>query len=179
MGYRYRPDFLCPEHADMLYATLLDTVAWQHESLHLYGRRVQVPRLVSWCGDRGLNYRYSGRDHVCTGWWPALETVRRRVADETGLPFNFVLINRYPDGQAYMGWHADDERGMASTVASLSLGATRRFLVRLPGEQRSRALDLEHASLLLLDGGIRHSLPKTRQVVGERVNLTFRHLISP
>jgi len=92
------------------------------------------------------------------------------------VPSNFVLINFYRNGGDYMGWHADDERGLADRVASVSLGATRRFLLRPPGRNRSLGLDLEPGSLLLLDGSVRHSLPRTRKPVGERVNLTFRQI---
>jgi alkylated DNA repair dioxygenase AlkB len=172
----HRPGFLAPTQATELLRTLLDGVPWQQEWLQLYGRRIAVPRLLAWCGEPGLNYRYSGTDHVCRGWLPELLGIRRRLAVELGVGSNLVLINRYRDGRDHMGWHADDERGLARRVASLSLGATRRFLIRLPGEPRSRSVDLEHGSVLVLDGSLRHALPPTRRPVEERLNLTFRRI---
>ncbi len=174
---RYRAGFLAPPEAARLYRELLDSVRWHEEWIHLYGRRVRVPRLLAWFGDRGLNYRYAGRDHPADGWPAALADVRRRLESTLRLPFNFVLLNRYRNGGDYMGWHTDDERDHGRWVASLSLGAARRFLVRLEGEERSRQLDLTDGSLLVMDGRLRHSLPRTRRPVGERLNLTFRQVL--
>jgi alkylated DNA repair dioxygenase AlkB len=64
-------------------------------------------------------------------------------------------------------------------IASLSLGATRRFVLkprRDPGDKL--ALDLPPGSLLLMRGDTqrhyRHALPRTTREVGPRINLTFR-----
>jgi alkylated DNA repair dioxygenase AlkB len=169
-------DFLPADEADALLATLLVEVPWQQEQLVIFGRATRVPRLLAWCGDAGLNYRYSRVDHVCSGWLPSLHRVRCRLADEVGFGCNLVLLNRYRNGDDCMGWHADDEPGLGRQVASVSLGATRRFLLRPLGSKCSRRLNLGGGSLLLMDGRWRHALPRTRQDVGERVNLTFRQL---
>jgi alkylated DNA repair dioxygenase AlkB len=181
----YRPNWLDDDAATGLQAALRERAAWRQERLRLYGRDVAVPRLVAWYGDRGINYRYSGTDHLCGGWLSALEGLRTRVAAEAGLHANLVLLNRYRDGNDYMGWHSDDERGHGPLIASVSLGATRRFLVRPAGTGRAAAeapslrLDLEHGSLLVMDGSIPHSLPPTRRRIAERINLTFRSVGEP
>jgi alkylated DNA repair dioxygenase AlkB len=43
-----------------------------------------------------------------------------------------VLLNLYRNGVDSMGWHSDDERelGERPVIASVSLGATRRFRLR-------------------------------------------------
>jgi alkylated DNA repair dioxygenase AlkB len=80
-----------------------------------------------------------------------------------------------------MGWHSDDEPelGAAPLIASLSLGASRRFLLRArDGSTRSTTLMLTHGSLLLMGGACqhlyRHAVPRTRAAVAARLNLTFR-----
>lgn len=178
-AFLYRPGFFAPDEAEALFARLLGAMAWQREWLTLYGRRRPVPRLLAWCGEPGIRYRYSGTDHVCDGWLPGLAPVRDTVAAASGVAANLVLLNRYRNGADYMGWHRDDERGLASRIASVSLGARRRFLIRLPGEPRARPLDLEPGSLLVMEGALRHALPRTRKPVGERINLTFRRLEPP
>jgi alkylated DNA repair dioxygenase AlkB len=175
-GWHYLPGFLPPAQAGELHQHLLDSVCWQREQLRLYGRHIEVPRLLTWCGDPGLNYRYSGTDHVCHGWLDVLQPLKDQLARHHGLVANLVLVNRYRHGGDYMGWHKDDERGHGRWVASVSLGARRRFLLRPPGTDRSVRLDLEPGSLLLMDSTWRHALPKTRRPVNERINLSFRRV---
>jgi len=175
----YWPGFLDRSAADQLLSRLSEELVWLSETFSLYGRTSPVPRLVSWCGDPGLNYRYTGSDHFCTGWHPELDALREEIHARCGLETNFVLLNRYRDGQDSMGWHTDDESGHRPLVASLSLGGARRFLTRPGAGQPSVRWDLEHGSLLLLDGREPHALPKTRRAVAERINLSFRFLERP
>ena len=85
-----------------------------------------------------------------------------------------MLLNRYRSGRDWMGWHRDDEAEVAGRVVSVSLGATRRLRLDLGGGKV--ALELEHGSVLVFDGAIRHSLARTRRPVTERINLTFRNI---
>ncbi len=170
----YRPDFLEPAEAGELYQWLQTDVSWQTESINLFGRQQVVPRLIAWFGDPGLDYRYSGRSHRGQGWPDALAELRRRVAEALDQTPNFLLLNRYRSGADCMGWHRDDEQGLAVLIASVSLGAARKFLLRDQHATQNRQLMLEHGSLLLFDGRCRHALPRTTRPVGERINLTFR-----
>ncbi len=182
----YIPDFLSNPVADALLERLRNEVQWSGERVHVFGRWHAVPRLVSWCGEPRIDYRYSGRAHRCHGWSEPVLPVRRRLLEALGVRFNFVLLNRYRDGADAMGWHADDEPslGRKPVIASISLGATRRLLVRArrPERKPSTAVDLHHGSLLLAWGNCQHryehSLARTRKPVGERINLTFRNVIS-
>jgi alkylated DNA repair dioxygenase AlkB len=171
---RYQPDFLTPTDAGDLLGWLLHDVAWQTETISLFGQHRVVPRLVAWFGEKGLNYRYSGRCHSGAGWPEKLGDLRKRVAAELKETPNFLLLNRYRDGSDSMGWHRDDEAGIGACIASVSLGASRTFLLREEDAERSCSMMLEHGSLLVFDGRIRHALPKTKRRVGERINLTFR-----
>jgi alkylated DNA repair dioxygenase AlkB len=140
-----------------------------------------VPRLVAWHGDPGAVYTYSGTAHEPRPWTDDLRSVRERLQRLTGHRYNSVLLNLYRDGRDGMGWHADDEPelGPAPAIASLSLGATRRFRLRHRGQRElGCAVDLAHGDLLLMAGGTQsaylHALPKTARLVGERINLTWR-----
>ena len=149
-------------------------VAWRQEQFSIYGRSVQAPRHLAWFGEAGINYRYTGLDHLSAGWPPVLKDLSRRINAEHGLDTNFVLLNRYDHGQHYMGWHRDDEAAAEPTIASLSLGGTRRFRHRRASHGPSEMLELECGSLLVFDGRMQHTLPKTVRPVGLRINLTFR-----
>ncbi len=181
------PGFLNQDEGEGLLAELDAQVAWRDEYLQMFGRRVRSPRRVCWYGDEGVGYRYSGHDHQAPGWLAPLEGLRERLQTQIGADFNFALLNRYANHSDSMGWHADNEPelGPEPVIASVSLGATRTFLVRptqkIPGVRRnSTRLPLEHGSLLVMRGvsqrQYQHSLPKSSQPCGKRLNLTFRHV---
>jgi alkylated DNA repair dioxygenase AlkB len=174
-GSWYIPDFLSAASAVQLQQRLVEQVPWRQEQIRLYGRTVTVPRQVAWCGDSGVSYSYSGRMHTAGGWFSQLQALARTLEGLLNQPFNFALLNRYRNGQDHMGWHTDDEADVQGAIASVSLGASRGFLLRMPGESRSRRLLLEHGSLLVFDRRIRHCLPK-RVNAGERINITFRSI---
>jgi len=180
---RFWPVALAVEEASELLDRLLTGIDWQHEEVLIFGQRRPVPRLVAWHGDPGASYTYSGTPHQPLPWTPALELVRERVLSLTGCAFNSVLLNLYRDGRDGMGWHSDDEPELGSdpVIASVSLGAPRRFCLR-HRRRKDRRLDvsLGHGSLLLMAGATQHhwvhAVPKTALPVGPRVNLTFRQI---
>lgn len=180
---RYWPSFLAPKDADRFLEGLWRDATWSQHFVHIAGRRIPSPRLSAWYGVDGARYTYSGQTYDPLPLFPLLEEVRRAVEKAAGTAFNSVLLNGYRDGSDSMGWHSDAERELGSqpVIASLSLGATRRFRMR----HRSAGvdpvqLDLPHGSLLVMDGDTqthwRHAVPKTRRQVGLRLNLTFRRI---
>jgi alkylated DNA repair dioxygenase AlkB len=181
------PHFLsageCPGAGDLAAELPLRT-----DTFTLFGRRVAVPRLVSWHGDPGYRYRYSGQTYEPAPWTPGLARIRERLVARTGHPFNAVLANYYRDGRDSVGWHSDDERELGPrrediAIASLSLGATRRFALRHRESGERRTIALTDGSLLVMRGLTqqhwRHALPKTAARVGPRLNLTFRIIERP
>ena len=158
------------------------------DTFTMFGRSTPVPRLISWHGDPGCRYRYSGQTYEPAPWTPGLARIRARLAERTGIPWNAVLANYYRDGRDSVGWHADDERELGPTrddiaIASVSLGATRRFLLRHRESGERREFALSDGSLLVMRGRTqrewRHALPKTASPVGARLNLTFRVIARP
>ena len=179
----FAPQWLPEPEADALFATLRAQVPWEVHRLRLFGREVASPRLSCWIGDPDAVYAYSGATFVPHSWPPALRALRERLAHALGADFNSVLANLYRDGRDAMGWHSDDEPelGAAPVIASLSLGAMRRFVLKSRGDAGHRlALDLPHGSLLVMAGATqrlyRHALPRTAKPVGPRINLTFRRI---
>ena len=147
--------WLDPGVASALMERLLREVPWEVHRIRMFGREVASPRLSCWIGDADAAYRYSGSRFEPRPWLPALAALRERLASELEHPFNSVLANRYRSGADAMGWHADDEPelGPEPLIASVSLGATRRFLLRHRHDPARRlSLDLEPGSLLLMAG---------------------------
>ena len=175
--------FLAPDDADHLLAVLLDEVPWQHHSITLFGKEVPEPRLSAWIADHGISYLYSGRRREPLPWTTSLLAIRQQVTDLVGTTFNSVLANLYRDGNDAMGWHADDEPelGPRPVIASVSLGAERRFDCRHNVSGKTVSVLLPHGSLLVMSGDSQHAwkhrIARTVRVGTPRINLTFRSVI--
>jgi alkylated DNA repair dioxygenase AlkB len=175
--------WMAKSEADALFAGLRHAIPWEVHRIRLFGRNVDSPRLSCWIGDPDTGYTYSGAHFDPNPWPIALRAIRARLAGELCIDFNSVLANLYRDGRDSMGWHSDDEPelGAQPVIASLSLGATRRFVLKHRSDPpRKFALELPHGSLLLMRGATqanyRHALPRTSRQIGPRINLTFRQI---
>lgn len=181
----YWPAFINPLKAAALLRQLLDEGHWQQPAIRIYGREVAIPRRQWWMGDADASYRYSQTLFQPDPWHPAIAAVAAEVGAACGQPFNSVLLNLYRDGADHMGWHSDDEPelGPQPQIASLSLGATRRFLLRHKQLGCRFELPLAAGDLLVMAGDTQchwsHAVPKEARVQHPRINLTFRTILSP
>lgn len=175
--------FFCVADADSLMVELMASVPWESTRIPMFGREVAEPRLSAWIADPGVTYRYSGRSRVVHPWSATIERLRTRVESTSGTSYNGVLVNLYRTGQDHMGWHADDEKSLGPNpvIASLSLGAERRFDFRHRRTGETVTTVLPHGSLLVMCGATqrcwKHRIPKSSRVTDPRVNLTFRRLV--
>lgn len=178
----YYPQWLSQNEADDLLIRLRDVSLWQKEYLVMFGKTVEVPRLIMWIGDAEARYIYSGVMHEPKPWLPELQRLKDRLKQQFDTDFNSVLGNLYRSGKDYMGWHRDNEAalGRAPTIASVSLGAERKFSLRHRKTKKLFHLVLEHGSLLMMHGACQqdweHCLPKTMRQIEPRINLTFRRI---
>jgi alkylated DNA repair dioxygenase AlkB len=174
------PALALPLPAPEAMARLVAATEWRAETVVVFGKRHLQPRLTAWHGDAA--YTYSGLTLAPLPFSPLLQKIRTAVESATGHRFNSVLLNYYRDGRDSMGMHSDDEPelGPAPAIASLSLGATRTFLLRHKQTKRTLKLDLPDGSLLLMAGALQqnwlHGINKTTRPVGPRLNLTFRYI---
>ncbi|HQZ30302.1 MAG TPA: alpha-ketoglutarate-dependent dioxygenase AlkB [Arenimonas sp.] len=180
---RFEPQWLGASEADALLEALREQIAWETHRIRIFGQEHDSPRLSCWIGDPGASYVYSRVRFEPRPWPPALAALRARVDEASGVAMNSVLANLYRSGQDAMGWHSDDEPelGPRPVIASLSLGATRRFRFRHRRDHsKTFAMELPHGSLLLMSGDTQanwqHALPRTAQAVEPRLNLTFRQI---
>jgi alkylated DNA repair dioxygenase AlkB len=161
-------------------ARLLEETPWRVDTVVVYGKRYQQPRLTAWYGE--ASYTYSGLTLHPLPLTPLLEQLRAAVEHVTGRRYNSVLLNYYRDGADSMGMHSDDEPalGPQPVIASLSYGATRTFILRHRRNRRTVKIDLTDGSLLLMAGTLQahwqHGINKTAKLVGPRLNLTFRYV---
>lgn len=180
----YISGFLPSADADRLMSGLMNSIAWEQKYIRMFGRQLPMPRLTAWYGDPGAVYIYSGLTESPLHWTDELQEMRDRLYDSLGESFNSVLLNLYRTGEDSMGWHSDDERelGPEPVIASISLGAERRFdLMHRTLAHERRSYMLPHGSLLVMRGNTqsywRHRLPKSPRIKEPRVNLTFRTIL--
>ena len=168
---------------DRYFTKLLHAIAWQHDELILFGKRIITKREVAWYGDKGLNYTYSNITKTTLPWTPELLALKHLVENTTRASYNSCLLNLYHDGSEGMAWHADNEKELLNkgSIASLSLGAERRFVLKHKISKETVSVMLEQGSLLEMKGEIQdywlHRLPPVSKVAAARINLTFRTIV--
>ena len=181
----FMKNFLELEKANYYYEKLNASIQYKQEEIKCYGKIHPLQRKTAWYGDQGFNYSYSGINCNPIPWTTELLELKENI--EKYLPtenFNSVLLNLYRDGNDKVGWHSDDEKelGMNPTIASLSLGETRRFdLKHKENPDLKYKFELTPGSLIIMRGSLQHNwshqIPVQKKVLGSRINLTFRTII--
>ena len=176
-------DHFDAEIAANLFKDLTEEIPWVQNKIRFYGKESLVPRLESWHGDKGMSYTYSGITMDAKPWTKNLLMIKESIEPIAKTTFNSVLINYYRDGKDRVAWHSDDEKelGKNPVIASVSLGAERKFKLRhkkYKENQLQHEVFLQNGSLLLMSGSTQHywlhEIPRTAKPIGPRINLTFR-----
>ena len=177
------------DDATALYSYLLNELPWQPDIVTLFGKTHITTRKIVWMGDTDADYQYSGYVRQTVPWSDIVFHVKQKIEQalaEIGVTANFntCLLNYYPSGTDGMGYHADDEKelGHQPVIASLSLGATRKFVFKHKKTQDKVELYLESGQLVVMHGDTqtfwKHTITKTKTVDTGRISLTFRHMLT-
>ena len=178
------PKFLLPGQTEPLFQQIMNETVWEKPEMVMFGKKYSQAGLSTWYTDTEIPYVYSGITRQPHQMTVALANILRLCEDATSASFNSVLVNLYRDGNDSVSWHADNEEinGSEPVIASVSLGATRRFDLRHKESGETVRVDLEDGSLLVMSGLSQHcwvhQIAKTKSKVGPRINLTFRQVIS-
>lgn len=158
---------------------------WKSHTLKIQGKEIPVPRLIAWYGE--VNYKYSGITHYAQPMPDFIEYVKKvleKLCSEKlnkKVTFNSVLLNLYRNGSDSISFHSDDERELdeEAIIASISLGATRKFIFK--NKENSKLKEeilLTDGHCLIMYGETQkhwlHGIPKEPEIQEERINLTFR-----
>ena len=177
-------DFLDTQFAMRAFNQIRNESDWEQPEITIFGNTVLEPRLSTWHNELGEGYKYSGVMRRAQPFSEMLSEIRDRCAEITNTPFNSALVNFYRNGQDGVGWHSDNEacNGPEPTIASVSLGATRRFDLRHRKTGETIKIQLRSGSLLVMAGKSQqcwvHQVAKTKRIHEPRINLTFRRVIS-
>lgn len=157
-----------PDHA-ALFDWLLAHAPWQQRTREMWDREVLEPRLVA--------------------VWPTGTPLPAEVAeladvlsDRYAVRFDSCLVNLYRDGSDAVAWHGDTVRKVLRDplVATVSLGASRRFLMRpVGGGPVARRYAPGGGDLVVMGGACQHewehTVPRERTASGARMSITLRH----
>ena len=176
--------WLSAEQSCQLFEVLNSSLAWEQSVIQIYGKSTAIPRLNAWYGDEGAIYQYSGYQLPLHSWTEELQTLRLRLQRELGVAFNSLLANLYRNGQDSVGWHSDNEPelGPDPIIATVSLGAERRFSLRRRGRpDKAVNVDLPNGSLLVMGAGTQrhwqHCVRPSQKVQAPRISLTYRNCL--
>jgi alkylated DNA repair dioxygenase AlkB len=179
----YMDAFFSRNQAEAIFNTLMDEINWKNDELLIYGKKITTKRKVAWYGDEGIEYKYSKSVKRAISWTPGLIYIKNIIETSLNETFNSCLLNLYHNGSEGMGWHSDDEKELKQngTIASLSLGAPRKFVFKHKVSKNKIEVWLKHGSLLLMQGTIQknwmHCLAPSKNVTEPRINLTFRYVV--
>ena len=178
------PRFLSSAESTKYFAQLNEETPWEMPEIVMFGKKYPQAGLSTWFTNTKVSYVYSGITRAPHAMTPLLNDVMNACALASGAEYNSVLVNLYRDGNDSVSWHSDNEEinGSEPTIASVSLGETRRFDLRHKESGETVRVDLEDGSLLVMSGLSQHcwvhQIAKTKSKVGPRINLTFRRVIT-
>jgi len=165
------------------YQTLLDNIEWRHDESFIFGKHFVTKRKVAWYADKPFPYRYSGATKIALPWTETLQKIKTKIEEVSGETYNSCLLNLYHTGEEGMGWHSDGETELKKqgAIASVTLGAERKFAFKHKETKETHSVILQNGSLLVMKGTCqenwKHRLPPTKKVKMPRVNLTFRTIV--
>lgn len=177
--YYYGP-IMSLADANRYFDALLHEIAWQQDQAMIFGKLIQTQRKVAWHADHPYDYTYSKRTKTALPWTTHLLALKALVEQRCQQQFNACLLNLYHSGEEGMAWHSDAERDLKkyAAIASLSLGAERKFSFKHKSSGQKVDLRLAHGSLLIMQGQTQshwlHRLAPSKAVKNARINLTFR-----
>lgn len=176
----YYGKLLSEDHANYYLEKLLSTIAWKNDEAIILGKKIITKRQVAWYGDQPFEYTYSHTTKYALPWTDELLALKLFIEKQSGETYNSCLVNLYHDGAEGVGWHSDGEPDLKKegAIASLSLGAERKFAFKHKQTGEKVEMVLAHGSLLVMRGKIQtywlHRLPPTKRITMGRINLTFR-----
>ena len=159
------PNWLAEPEA--LFAKLMEVAPWLQRDRWMYTRTVIEPRLTA---------DFPNVDDVPL---PALRAIATELSAHYGVRYRSLWVNLYRDQHDSTAWHGDNiGRVQAeSIVPVLTLGATRRFLIRPTSGGRTLTFRPVSGDLIVMGGRAqrdwRHCVPKEATPSGPRISINF------
>lgn len=176
----YHGVILDKNQCNFYYEELLKKINFKNDEAVIFGKKILTKRKVAWYGDLEYSYTYSKVTKTANIWTKELLKLKKIVEYKSKETYNSCLLNLYHSGDEGMGYHSDNEKMLKKNgaIASLSLGAERKFSFKHKESKQKIDIILERGSLLVMKDTTQanwlHRLPPTKKVNSPRINLTFR-----
>ncbi|MFT5761788.1 MAG: alkylated DNA repair dioxygenase AlkB [Polaribacter sp.] len=179
----YHGKILTQEQSEFYYQKLLSEIEWKNDEAVIFGKRIITKRKVAWYGNTDYYYNYSNVTKQALIFTKELLALKKIVEKESNATYNSCLLNLYHSGEEGMAWHSDGEKMLLKNgeIASLTLGAERKFSFKHKTTKQKIDIVLERGSLLVMKDTTQtnwlHRLPPTKLIKSPRINLTFRTIL--
>jgi alkylated DNA repair dioxygenase AlkB len=179
----YHGKILPVAQANAYFEKLNSSIEWKNDEAFIFGKRIVTKRKVAWYAETAFEYTYSNITKKALPWTDELLALKTLAENKSNETFNSCLLNLYHSGDEGMAWHSDGEKDLKKdgAIASISLGAERKFAFKHKKDQSVVSKILEHGSLLVMKGITQshwlHRLPPTKTIDKARINLTFRTIV--
>lgn len=150
----------------------------------IYGRVCTQQRYVNFYSNESIGYSYSKNIVRSKPLTPLLLELLNTINETVGSKFNGILVNKYENGNDYIGPHSDDESGLDSVgVVCISYGEARKFRIRDKSTKEIvYEINTTNGSILQMSGEFQklytHEIPVQKRIKSSRISFTFRkHII--
>jgi len=177
---------LCEEYSDVIEKCIeeIKDELLVKPPIQLYGKTVYQQRDIGFFSNESIGYYYSRQLAKSKPLQKHSAELMKIINERFGTKYNGILVNKYEDGNNYIGDHSDDEKNLdEGGVISISYGAVRKFRIK-DKVTKKIIMDIPTTSKSIIHMGgefqkeFTHGIPVEKRVKGVRYSLTFRrHLL--
>lgn len=149
--------------------------------IKIFGKTYHQHRSIGFYSNTSQGYYYSGQLAVSKKLHTCMVELLNYINKKFSYDYNGILVNKYLNGEDYIGKHSDDESGLEQRVGvvSMSYGAIRKFRIRNK-ETNKIEIDVptEPNKIIQMYGNFQkeftHEIPVEKKVKEVRYSFTFR-----
>jgi len=159
----------------------IDCQLEERPELIIFGKKCKQQRFVGFFSNDSIGYKYSNKLMESKSIPESLLKIMDDVNEIIGSEYNGVLINKYMNGNDYIGAHSDNETGLDPRcgVICISFGAERNFRIRNKNDKKiCFEVTTQNNSIIQMSGNFQkiytHEIPIQKKIKEPRFSLTFR-----
>ena len=152
----------------------------ENPKINIYGKSAIQHRSIGFFSNDSIGYYYSGQLAKSQSLSENLSILLNKINTKFGGKFNGILVNKYINGNDYIGAHSDDETSLDKCgVVCISYGAVRKFRIKNKITKKT-IVDIPTISNNILNMGgdfqkeFTHEIPIEKKIKEVRYSFTFR-----